>query len=208
MGRITEKELFELHGIKNPGKVYYNLPVPELYEEIVRREEGIIAEGGTLVAYTGAHTGRSPQDRFIVKEPGSEEDILWGAVNRPISREHFDALYSKITSYLEGRDIFVRDLYACADPDYKMPVRVINEYAWHNVFVNNLFIRPKPGELPHNHVGIAGIAAPGVAADPETDGTRTGTFIVLNFEKRVAIIGGTQYAGEMKKSVFTALNFL
>ncbi len=208
MGRITEKELFELHGIKNPGKVYYNLPVPELYEEIVRREEGIIAEGGTLVAYTGAHTGRSPQDRFIVKEPASEEYILWGAVNKPISREHFDSLYNKITSYFEGRDVFVRDLYACADPDYKMPVRIINEYAWHNVFVNNLFIRPEPEELPHSHVGFTVIAAPGVTADPETDGTRTGTFIVLNFEKRVAIIGGTQYAGEMKKSVFTVLNFL
>lgn len=208
MRRITEKELFERHGIKNPGKVYYNLPVPELYEEAVRREEGMIAEGGTLVAYTGAHTGRSPQDRFIVREPGSEEGILWGAVNKPISREHFNSLYEKITSYFEGRDVFVRDLYVCADPDYRMPVRVINEYAWHNLFVNNLFIRPAREELPHKSVGFTVISAPGVTADPETDGTRTETFIVLNFEKRVAIIGGTEYAGEMKKSVFTALNFL
>lgn len=208
MKQITENELQEQHGIINPGHIYYNLSVPALYEEVIRRGEGEIAEAGTLVAYTAPHTGRSPQDRFIVKEPSTENDILWGAVNKPIEPRQFDSLYKKIIAYLEGKDLFVRDLYVCAHKDYRMPVRVINEYAWHNVFVNNLFIRPKPDDLPHDSVGFTVISAPGVTADPEEDGTRTGTFIVLNFEKRIAIIGGTNYAGEMKKSVFTALNYL
>ncbi len=208
MQQITEKELLDRHGIKNPGKVYYNVPVPALYEEAVRRGEGEIAQGGTLVAYTAPHTGRSPQDRFIVKEPGTEQDILWGPVNKPISPANFDSLYRKVTAHLEGKDIFVRDLYVCSHPEYRMRVRVINEYAWHNIFVNNLFIRPDRGDLPHKSVEFTVISAPGVEADPESDGTRSGTFIVLNFDKRVAIIGGTRYAGEMKKSVFTVLNFL
>ncbi|TDI91695.1 MAG: phosphoenolpyruvate carboxykinase (ATP), partial [Candidatus Dadabacteria bacterium] len=198
----------EQHGIKNPGGIYYNLPIPALYEEVIRREEGLIGEGGTLVAYTGVHTGRSPADRFIVKEPGTENDILWGTVNKAISPEHFDSLHKKILDYYEGKDLFVRDLSVCAHPDYCINVRVINEYAWHNVFVNNLFIRPDPQDLPHKSVGFTVLCAPGVKADPETDGTCSETFIILNFEKRMAIIGGTQYAGEMKKSVFSALNFL
>jgi len=205
--QIFEKELLDRHGIRNPGKIYYNAPVSALYEETVKRGEGEIAEGGTLVAYTAPHTGRSPQDRFIVKEPGSEGEILWGPVNKPITPDDFDSLYKKVTEHLEGKDIFVRDLYVCAHPEYRMRVRVINEYAWHNVFVNNLFIRPGREELPHESVEFTVIAAPGVEADPDTDGTRTGTFIVLNLARRIAIIGGTRYAGEMKKSVFTVLNF-
>ena len=208
MQKLTDKDLAEQHGIKNPGGIYYNLPIPALYEEVIRREEGLIGEGGTLVAYTGVHTGRSPADRFIVKEPGTENDILWGTVNKAISPEHFDSLHKKILDYYEGKDLFVRDLSVCAHPDYCINVRVINEYAWHNVFVNNLFIRPDPQDLPHKSVGFTVLCAPGVKADPETDGTCSETFIILNFEKRMAIIGGTQYAGEMKKSVFTALNFL
>lgn len=208
MQKIAEKELLDRHEIRNPKKIYYNCPIPELYEEVIRRDEGVVAQSGTLVAYTAPHTGRSPQDRFIVKEPGSESDILWGPVNKPISPAHFDSLYKKVIVYLDGRDLFVRDLYVCAHPEYRMRVRVINEYAWHNVFVNNLFIRPEPEDLPHKSVEFTVISAPGVEADPETDGTRTGTFVVLNFDKRVAIIGGTRYAGEMKKSVFTVLNFL
>ncbi|MEQ9619645.1 MAG: phosphoenolpyruvate carboxykinase (ATP) [Deltaproteobacteria bacterium] len=208
MQQLTENELQRQYGIKNPGKIYYNLSIPALYEEFVRRGEGEIAEAGTLVAYTAPHTGRSPQDRFIVKEPGTESEIDWGSVNKPIKPEQFDSLYNKILQYYEGKDLFVRDLYVCAHPEYRMPVRVINEFAWHNVFVNNLFIRPRPEELPHKSVGFTVIAAPGLKADPETDGTKSGAFIVLNFEKRMAIIGGTHYAGEMKKSVFSALNFL
>ena len=205
---IIEKELLDRHGIRNTGKVHYNTPVSALYEEAVKRGEGEIAEGGTLVAYTAPHTGRSPQDRFIVMEPSSEEEILWGPVNKSISPANFDSLYKKVTDYFQGKDLFVRDLYICAHPEYRMRVRMINEFAWHNLFVNNLFIRPGPEELPHKSVEFTVISAPGVEADPGSDGTRTGTFIVLNFGKRVAIIGGTRYAGEMKKSVFTVLNFL
>lgn len=208
MQKLTEKELAEQHGIKNASNIYYNLPIPALYEEVIRREEGIIGEEGTLVAYTGTHTGRSPADRFIVKEPGTENDINWGPVNKPISPEHFDLLHKKILDYYEGKDLFVRDLQVCAHPDYRKNVRIINEYAWHNVFVNNLFLRPDQNDLPHETVGFTVLCAPGVKATPETDGTRSETFIILNFEKRMAIIGGTEYAGEMKKSAFSALNFL
>ena len=208
MAKLTENELAEQHGIKNPKNIYYNLSVPELYEEMVKRGEGQIGEGGTLIAYTGVHTGRSPADRFVVEEPGTQKDIGWGDINKPISAESFDRLHKKILEYYEGKDLFVRDLFVCAHPEYRKKVRVINEYAWHNVFVNNLFIRPDDKDLPHDSVSFTVLSAPGVKADPETDGTRSETFIILNFEKRMAIIGGTEYAGEMKKSVFSALNFL
>lgn len=208
MGQLTESELTQIHGIQNPGRIYYNLPIPALYEEVIRRGEGQIVDGGGLLAYTGSHTGRSPADRFIVKEPGTENDILWGPINKPIDPAHFDSLLKKIQEHFEGRDIFVRDLYVCAHPEYRKRVRVINEFAWHNVFVNNLFIRPELDGLPHEDVDFTVISAPSLKANPETDGTRSETFIILNFEKRMAIIGGTEYAGEMKKSVFTALNFL
>ncbi|MGI9553797.1 MAG: phosphoenolpyruvate carboxykinase (ATP) [Thermodesulfobacteriota bacterium] len=208
MSSIDGQKLLKQHGIKNPGKVYYNLSVPELYMETIRRDEGLIGQDGTLVAYTGPHTGRSPKDRFIVKEPSTENDINWGPVNKAISPEEFDSLYDKVMAYFDGKDVFLRDLNVCAHPNYKTNVRVINEFAWHNVFVNNLFIRPKSSELPHKDVGFTVISAPGFKADPEKDGTRTETFIILNLQKRIALIGGTKYAGEMKKSVFTAMNFL
>ncbi len=205
---ITENELSEKHGINNPGKVFYNSPIPALYEEAVKRGEARIAQGGTLVAYTGAHTGRSPADRFIVKEASTQHSVLWGKINKPIAPEYFDVLHKKILSYYQGRDLFVRDLSVCAHTDYCTSVRVITEYAWHSLFVNNLFRRPGKNDLPHRSIGFTVLCAPGVKADPKTDGTRSETFVVLNFEKRMAIIGGTQYAGEMKKSVFSALNFL
>jgi len=202
------KEILNTHGFNCEGNVYYNLSIPELYEEVIRREEGIMGQGGTLVAYTGSHTGRSPADRFIVKEESSEKNILWGAVNKPIEEKYFDGLYDKVVRYLNKKDVFVRDLFVCAHPNYALPVRVINEFAWHNVFVNNLFIRPDKNKLPHKEIGFTVISAPGFKADPDVDGTRTETFILLNLKKRVALIGGTKYAGEMKKSVFTALNYL
>lgn len=202
------RELSEKHGLHNPGTVYYNLSMPSLYEEVIRREEGLIAEGGTIVAYTGKHTGRSPLDRFIVKEPSTEADIHWGKINKPVSEEDFNSLYNKVMDHLTGKDIFVRDLFVCAHKDYKTPVRVINELAWHNIFVNNLFIRPDEDELPHSEVGFTVIAAPNFKANPEIDNTHSDTFILLNLKKRIALIGGTHYAGEMKKSVFTSLNFL
>ncbi|MGI9534729.1 MAG: phosphoenolpyruvate carboxykinase (ATP) [Thermodesulfobacteriota bacterium] len=208
MSSIDGQKLLKQHGINNPGKVYYNLCVPELYMETIKRDEGLIGQDGTLVAYTSPHTGRSPHDRFIVKEPSTESKIDWGPVNKAISPEAFDSLYGKVMAYFDGKDVFLRDLYVCAHPNDKTNVRVINEFAWHNVFVNNLFIRPESSELPHKEVGFTVISAPGFKADPEKDGTRTETFIILNLQKKIALIGGTKYAGEMKKSVFTAMNFL
>jgi phosphoenolpyruvate carboxykinase (ATP) len=195
-------------GVKNPGQIHHNLSVPELYEEIVRREEGKIAQGGSIVAYTGNYTGRSPADRFIVKNPESENDILWGSINQPYGPAAFHALYKRLLQFLDDKELYVRDLFVCAHPDYRMPIRVITEFAWHSVFVNNLFIRPEHDELPHKSVGFTVVSVPGFKANPDFDGTRSETFIILNLEKRLAIIGGTKYAGEMKKSVFTALNFL
>ena len=206
--KLTKSQLAEQNGIEDPSNIYYNLSIPELYEEMVKRGEGIIGEAGTLVASTGVHTGRSPADRFIVEEPGTKDDINWGEINRPISPENFDKLHKKILDYYKGKDLFVRDLFVCAHPDYRKKVRVINEYAWHNIFVNNLFLRPDEKDLPHDTLGFTVMSAPGVKADPEEHGTRSETFIILNFEKRMAIVGGTGYAGEMKKSVFSALNFL
>lgn len=208
MSSVDGVKILEQHGIKNPKNVHFNLSIPELYEISIKRGEGQIADGGSLVAYTGAHTGRSPKDRFIVKEPTTENFIHWGPVNQPISSEAFDSLYDKVINYFEGKEIFIRDLYVCAHPEYRTNVRVINEYAWHNLFVNNMFIRPETSEIPHEDVGFTVISAPGFKADPEVDGTRTETFILLNLEKRIALIGGTEYAGEMKKSVFAAMNFL
>lgn len=202
------KELSDIHGLSNPGNVYYNLSIPALYEEVVRRDEGQLAEGGTVVAYTGKHTGRSPHDRFIVSEPSTEADIHWGKINKPISEADFDSLYRKVMDYFSGKDVFVRDLFVCAHSEYRTPVRVINELAWHNIFANNLFIRPRENELPHKEIGFTVISAPNFKADPELDNTHSDTFILLNLKKRIALIGGTHYAGEMKKSVFTSLNYL
>lgn len=203
------KELSEKHGIESPVNLFYNLSIPSLYEEVIKRNEGKIAEGGTIVAYTGKHTGRSPLDRLIVREPSTEKDINWGKVNKPISLESFNSLYSDVMRYLSDRDIFVRDLYVCAHPKYRLPIRVINELAWHNIFAHNLFIRPGEKDiLPHTDVGFTVICAPGYKADPQVYDTNSETFILLNLKDRIALIGGTHYAGEMKKSVFTSLNFL
>ncbi len=205
---FLEKELSEKNGLKNLRNIFYNLSIPELYEVSIKDGSGQIVEGGSIIAYTGAHTGRSPKDRFVVKEPTTEDKIDWGPINQPISPEAFNSLYDKVVNYLEGKDLFVRDLHVCAHPDHQTNVRVINEYAWHNIFANNLFRRPDESELPHSDVGFTVISAPNFKADPKIDGTRTETFILLNLQKRIALIGGTEYAGEMKKSVFAAMNYL
>jgi phosphoenolpyruvate carboxykinase (ATP) len=202
------KKILNTHGINKPRNVYYNLAIPALYEEFVKRGEGIIGEGGTVVAHTGKHTGRSPQDRFIVKDSKNKKTINWGNVNKAFEPKKFDALLKRVLNHLNGKALFVRDLFVCAHKDYKLSVRVINEYAWHNIFVNSLFLRPGADEVPHKKVDITVICAPSFKANPKRDGTRTETFIILNLTKRIALIGGTEYAGEMKKSVFSALNYL
>ncbi len=196
------------HGIKNPGTVYWNLTTSMLYEHVTRRDEGKIAHLGPLVVQTGGHTGRSPNDRFVVKEPGSESQIWWGKVNRPFSQENFDYLYHKMLAYVQNRDIYVFDGYVGADPKFRMPVRIITEYAWHNLFARNMFIRELDPEKLRNHVPqFTVIDMPRLKAEPEQDGTNSQTFILVDFGRRLVLIGGTEYAGEIKKSIFTAMNY-
>ena len=198
----------ENHGIRNAGTVYWNLTTPMLYEQVTRRGEGRIAHLGPLVVYTGDFTGRSPRDKFIVKEPTSEKDIWWGKINQQITQEQFDNLLRKMLAYIQNRDIYIFDGHVGADPAYRMPVRFINEYAWHNLFVRNMFIRELDPEKLANHVPeFTVIDMPKFRAVPETDGTKTQTFILLDFSKRLVLIGGTEYGGEMKKSIFSAMNY-
>ncbi len=198
----------EEHGIENVGRVYWTPSTPALYEEAVRRREGLVAHLGPLVVRTGHHTGRSPGDKFIVREPSSEDKVWWGKVNRPFEQARFDALYYRLLAYLQGKDIFVQDCHAGADPDYRVPLRVITEGAWHSLFARNLFVQIKEEELEAHVPEFTLINAPRFHAVPELDGTRSEAFVILNFGKRLILIGGTSYAGEIKKGVFTVLNYL
>jgi phosphoenolpyruvate carboxykinase (ATP) len=196
------------HGIRNAGTVYWNLPTPILYEQIIRRKEGALSHLGPIVVHTGDHTGRSPNDKFIVREPSSEEEIWWGKVNQEISQEKFDRLHDKMLAYLQNRDIFVFDGYGGSDETYRLPVRIITEFAWHNMFARNMFILEEDPKTLRNFVPeFTVIDLPLFHAEPERDGTRSQTFILVDFGQGVVLIGGTQYAGEIKKSIFTALNY-
>ena len=189
-------------------QINFNLGVEELYAEALSRGEGMLASNEALVVSTGKFTGRSPKDKFIVRHAESEKNVWWGTVNRDISQENFEKLYKKMVAAMNEKELFVADLFAGADPTYRLPIRVINEYAWHNLFCHQLFIRPNPAELAEHRPQFTIIDMPGVKADPATDGTNSETFIVLNLEKGLILIGGTEYAGEMKKSIFTTLNYL
>ena len=196
------------HGIQNVGTVYWNLSTPRLYEEAIRRREGRLAHLGPLVVRTGQHTGRAPNDKFIVKEPSSEGRVWWGKVNRPMDPDKFEALHRRLLAYLQGRDLFVQDCFAGADPQYRLPIRVITETAWHSLFARDMFIQATPAELAAHTPQFTVINAPNFHAIPEVDGTRSEVFVILNFAQRLVLIGGTQYAGEIKKSIFTVLNYL
>jgi phosphoenolpyruvate carboxykinase (ATP) len=201
-------EALKTLGLKNLGNVYWNLSGAGLYEESVRRGEAWISHLGPLVVRTGHHTGRSPNDKFIVREPTSEQKIAWGKVNQPLSEEKFDGLYAKLCAYLQGRDIFIQDLHGGTDERYRIPVRVITEYAWHNLFARNLLIAPEKAIAHEAHNTWTIIDLPRFHATPEVDGTNSEVFIVLNLARRLVLIGGTSYGGEIKKSVFTILNYL
>ncbi len=198
----------ERHGLFNLGTVYWSLPAPALVEHAVRRGEGVLAHMGPLVVRTGQHTGRSPNDKFVVQEPSSADNIWWGEVNRPLSEEHFERLYTRMVAYFQGRDVFVQDVVAGAHPAYRLPIRVVSELAWGSLFARNLFIRPLPEELPDHVPQFTVLHAPGLQAVPELDGTRSETFIVINFARRLVLIGGSRYGGEIKKSIFTVMNYL
>ncbi|MCL4167344.1 UNVERIFIED_CONTAM: hypothetical protein GTU68_056205, partial [Idotea baltica] len=169
---------------------------------------GVETSNGTLAVNTGEFTGRSPMDRFIVKDDITDDKIWWGPINIPFSVDKFDALYDKVISYLNQKEIFVRDSYACADSDYKLNIRVINEYPWSNMFAYNMFLRPTEQELENFSPEWTVINAPGFMAVPDKDGTRQHNFAILNFTKKIALIGGTGYTGEIKKGIFSALNFI
>ena len=185
-----------------------NLPVSQLVEIALARGEGVLAATGSLSCTTGKYTGRSPQDRFIVDEPSVHDRIAWGKINRPITEKSFEGLYQKMMAYLGTSQYFIFDGFAGADERYRLPVRVINEFAWHNIFVQQLLICPTVDQLADHQPEFTVICTPGLKADPLTDGTNSEAFIVLSFEKRVVLIGGTEYAGEIKKSIFSVLNFL
>ena len=198
----------EEHEIHNVGNVYWNLSTPLLYEEAVRRREGRIAHLGPLVVRTGQHTGRAPNDKFVVREPSSADKIWWGKVNRPIAPERFEVLRRRMLAYLQGKDLFVQDCFVGADPAYRQPVRIITETAWHNLFARNMFIQGERGQLGEHRPEITVVDAPGFHADPEIDGTRSEVFIVIHFGKKLVLVGGTAYAGEIKKAVFTVMNYV
>lgn len=195
------------HGIINPAAVWWNLSTPSIYEEVVRHREGLIAHLGPLVVRTGHYTGRSPKDKFIVEEPGSRAGIWWGEANHPMSEGQYQVLRSRLLAYLQGKEIFVRDCFVVADPALRMPIRVITEKAWHNLFAHNMFIQAQLRELQGHVPELTLICAPHFHAVPEVDGTNSEAFIVINFAQKTILIGGTSYAGEMKKSVFSALTY-
>ena len=207
-GLHNPKHGLEETGITNVNAVYWNLSTPALYEEAIRRHEARLAHLGPLVVRTGQHTGRSPNDKFIVKEPTSMEKVWWGKVNRGIEEAKFSTLYRRMIAYLQGKDLFVQDCFAGADPDYRIPIRIVTEYAWQSLFARNMFLQAKDPELLAHVPQFTVVAAPNFHADPEVDGTRSEVFVVIHFGKRLVLIGGTQYAGEIKKSIFTVMNYL
>jgi phosphoenolpyruvate carboxykinase (ATP) len=194
-------------GLKNIAVANWNLVTAPLFQRAIERGEGLVAAEGPLVVTTGQHTGRSAQDKFIVREPGTENTVWWGN-NKPMAPAHFQSLFESMAGYLEGREVYVQDLFGGADPEHRLPVRVITELAWHSLFIRHLLIRPERSELVDFEPHFTIIDLPGFVAEPSRHGTRTGTVIAVNFDRRLVLIGGTGYAGEMKKSVFTILNFL
>ncbi len=202
----SPKGLEEL-GITNAKNVWWNLNTPALYEHVVSRGEGLVAHLGPLVVRTGQHTGRAPNDKFIVREPTSADKVWWGQVNRPFELDRFERLYQRVRAYLQGKDLYVQDCFAGADPEYRIPIRVVTETAWHNLFAHNLFIQATPEELQVHEPQFTVLNVPNFHADPEVDGTNSAVFIILNFARRLLLIGGTQYAGEIKKSIFTVMNY-
>ncbi len=207
-GPVVSRHGLDSLGLRNLKDVYWNLGAPALSEQALARGEARLAAGGPLVALTGEHTGRSPKDKFIVEEPESRDDIWWGEVNVAIAPDSFARLLDKARAYLQGRDVFVQDCFAGADPAYRLPVRVVTECAWHNLFARNMFLQPSHDQLADFAPEFTVLQVPGLQADPASDGTRSDCFVLVSFAQRIVLIGGTSYAGEIKKSVFSILNYL
>ncbi|MGE5801490.1 MAG: phosphoenolpyruvate carboxykinase (ATP) [Gemmatimonadota bacterium] len=195
-------------GISTEQRVYRNLTPSQLYEHALRRREGVVTAGGSFAAITSPHTGRSPNDKFLVQEPDSTNRIWWGKVNQPIAPGQFARLKADVERHLAGQELFVRDVHAGADPNYRLPIRFITPNAWHALFVYNMFLRPSDEELSSFDPGFEVLHAPEFQANPAVHGTKSGTFIIISFAQRTVLIGGTRYAGELKKSIFSVLNYL
>jgi phosphoenolpyruvate carboxykinase (ATP) len=197
------------HGLSNLRRVYWNLPTPALYEEIIHRSEGRLSHLGPVIVDTGKHTARAAADKFVVREQTTEDHIWWGQYNRPFHPEAFSMLHARLSGYLQGRDVFVQDCFAGADSEHQIAVRIVTQKAWHSLFARTMFLKPSNADLMKRHIpDFTVIAVPSFSASPLTDGTRTETFIVINFREKLALIGGSSYAGEIKKAIFTVLNFL
>lgn len=196
-------------GLTPTGKVHFNMLPPELFGAAARREEGQFADMGPFAAVTAPHTGRSPKDKFLVKDPSTDNDVDWGEVNQPMDAAHFDTLLADVRAYLSKQpELFVQDLFCGADPKYQLSVRYVSPNAWQMAFVRNMFIRPDRATLSSFVPNFTVLHAPEMQADPAKHGTRTGTFVVLNLAKRMILIGGTRYAGELKKAMFTVMQYM
>jgi phosphoenolpyruvate carboxykinase (ATP) len=195
-------------GFKGVQNAYWNLSPKELTQMTLAINEGIITDTGALAINTGKFTGRSPEDRFIVRDAITENTVDWGKVNKAFDADKFDALYNKVVAYFEGKDVYVRDAFACADPTYRLSLRVVAEKPWSSIFAYNMFIRPTEQEVLSANPEWTVINAPGFLADPALDGTRQANFAILNFTRKCIIVGGTGYTGEIKKGIFSALNFI
>ncbi len=207
MSKVSKYGLEEL-GIYNTGNLYWNLNTPTLYEHIVKRGEGMVAHLGPIVVRTGSYTGRLPKDRFIVKDNFSSEKIWWGKYNLPFDEEKFKSLYLRVLAYIQGRDLYIQDCYAGAYEKYSIPIRVVTEFSWHSFFARNMFVRPKWLNYGEHKPEFTVLHLPNFKSSPEVDGTSSEAFIIINFSKKLVCIGGTAYAGEIKKSIFSILNFL
>ena len=198
-----------IHGILHPEVVWWNLPSAALVEHAIQRREGHLSDCGPLVVRTGEYTGRSPNDRFFVKEPGSEHRIRWGAGNRPFDPQQYDSIRARFMAYLSGKELFVQDCYVGADGEHRLPIRIITKMAWHSLFARNMFLPETDPERLARHVpAFTVICAPGFHSRPEMDSTRSEVFILIHFGRKEVLIGGTLYAGEIKKSIFTVMNYL
>ncbi|MCS6917084.1 MAG: phosphoenolpyruvate carboxykinase (ATP) [Chitinophagales bacterium] len=198
----------EAYGINGKHTAFWNLPIDELIERTVSSGMGTIASSGALAVDTGAFTGRAPKDKYIVRDALTEATVYWGEVNQPFEEKHFEPLLRQVQQYLSERDLFVKDAYACADPAYRLCVRVITELPWAALFVHNLFLRPTEEEVVAMEPDWVVLHAPGFQADPRAYGIRAGNFALINFSRRMILIGGTAYTGEIKKGIFTVLNYI
>ena len=202
------KEILGYLNVTGVRKVNYNLTPTELVEHTLSRGEGVLADNGGLVVKTGEFTGRSPKDKFVVKDDNTKDHVWWGDVNNEFSAEKFDKLYLRVLAYLQGKELYVRDAFAGADSRYRLPIRVITEYPWQNLFAYNLFLRPQLEDLKNFAPEFTVLAVPGFSADKAIDGTRQHNFTIVNFTKKIILIGGSAYTGEIKKGIFTVLNYL